>query len=84
MYVPFEGETMPSGQNASVAGANTSSKININTASQSELESLPDIASVRASNIISNRHYRSIEELLEKKIIGKSVFEKIKDSIVVY
>lgn len=84
VYVPFAGESMPSGESTSVAGANTSSKININTASQSELESLPDIASVRASNIISNRPYQKIEGLLDKKIVSKSVFEKIKDQIVVY
>lgn len=83
IYVPFEGETSIS-QGSQVAGANVSTKININTANQSELESLSGVGPVTASKIISNRPYQKIEELLEKKIVGKSVFEKIKESIAVY
>ena len=82
VYVPFEGETTGSQSSAAVVGVQ--SKININTASQSELESLSGIGSGRASKIISDRPYQKIEDLLDKKIVGKSVFEQIKDSIVVY
>lgn len=85
VYVPFQGES------ASVMGTSTSStrtaisgKVNINTSSQSELEALPGIGPVTASKIISGRPYGSIEELLGKKIVGKSVYEKIKDSIITY
>lgn len=86
IYVPFEGDlTSPSSYaGQGVAGAKVQSKVNINTASQSELESLPGIGPVTASKIISERSYQKIEDLIEKKIVGKSVFEKIKDSIVVY
>lgn len=84
IYIPAAGENISASQIGQVAGTTTSSKVNINTASQSELESLPDIGSTRASKIISGRPYQKIEELVNKKIIGKAVFEKIKDSIVVY
>ncbi|MBI2330004.1 SLBB domain-containing protein [Candidatus Daviesbacteria bacterium] len=59
--------------------------VNINTATQAELEALPGrVGPVTASNIISGRPYQAIEELLDKKIVSKSVFEAIKDSISLY
>lgn len=84
IYIPFEGEQMPAGGGGTVAGTAAISKVNINSASQSELEALPGIGPVTASKIISGRQYQKIEDLLSSKIVGKSVFEKIKDSIVVY
>lgn len=56
-------------------------KISINTATFSELDSLPGIGPTTAQKIISNRPYSSIKELLTKKIVSKSVFEKIKGKI---
>ncbi|MBI4225568.1 ComEA family DNA-binding protein [Candidatus Roizmanbacteria bacterium] len=57
------------------------SRININTASMSELDSLAGIGKVTAQKIIQNRPYQSIEDLLNKKVVGKSLFEKIKEQI---
>jgi len=37
-----------------------------------------------AGKIIDGRPYGSIEELVSKKVVGNSVFEKIKDKISVY
>lgn len=84
IYVPFSGETVNTQGSGIVSGASTQAKININRATQTQLESLPGIASVRASNIISGRPYQNIEELVSRKIIGPSIFENIKDQIVVY
>ncbi len=58
--------------------------IDINHASLSELDKLPDIGLERAQKIIDGRPYADINELLTKKAVGKSVFEKIKDKITVY
>ena len=66
------------------AGAKTADKINLNTASLSELDSLWGVGEIRAGEIVKNRPYAKVEELLTKKIVTKSVFEKIKDQIVVY
>ncbi|MBI2039897.1 helix-hairpin-helix domain-containing protein [Candidatus Microgenomates bacterium] len=87
VYIPFEGDSVPVGAGqggGEVAGVVTQSKVNINTASLAELEALPGIGPVTASKIISDRPYQQTEELLGKKIVSKSVFEKIKDSIIVY
>jgi len=77
IYVPFEGE-----EHTSIMGIkSTKSLININSASISDLDSLTGVGLTTASKIIDNRPYSSVEELLERKIVGKSVFEKIKDQI---
>jgi len=60
---------------------NSTNKININQATIEELDTLPGIGKVTAQKIISNRPYQSIEELLTKKVVNKSTFEKIKDLI---
>ncbi len=79
IYISFTGEQTF----GVVAGVNVS-KVNINTATQSELEALDGIGPVTASKIISDRPYQTIEELSSKKLVSKAVFEKIKDALVVY
>jgi len=64
--------------------ANSEGVININTASQKELESLPGIGPVTAQNIIEHRPYSSVEELLQKKILKTNVYETNKDRLSVY
>lgn len=58
--------------------------ININTASASELDTLEGIGSVRAENIVKNRPYKTIEELVSKKVITQTIFEKNKSLLSVY
>ena len=85
IYIPYQGEAAPvSAGQGQVAGVNSSASININSSTQSELESLPGIGPVTASKIISGRPYQKVDDLLSKKIVSKAVFEKIKESIVVY
>jgi len=57
--------------------------IDLNTASFDELDSLPQVGQATAENIIANRPYNNIDELITKKIVRKSVYEKIKDKIAV-
>ncbi len=67
-----------------VAGSYISELININTASQKELETLWGIGPVTAQNIIEHRPYSSVEELLSKKILKTNVYERTKDKLSVY
>lgn len=61
--------------------------IDINTASQAELESLPDIGPAIAADIISYREqngaFNSIEEIENVPGIGPKTFESIKELITV-
>jgi competence protein ComEA len=65
----------------------SSQLININTASQSELESLPQIGPVTAVKIIEYREthgpFSTIDEIQNVSGIGPKTFEKIKDLITV-
>lgn len=61
--------------------------ININTADQEQLETLPGIGSVRANAIIAyrtqNGYFLTIEELLKVDGIGESTFNELKEFITV-
>lgn len=55
--------------------------VNLNTASQSELESLPGIGPVTAVKIIESRAgspFASVEELRERGLVGEKTFESIR------
>lgn len=84
IYVPFEGEIsggVSGGGAVSSLSTTTSGSININSADSKSLDSLPGVGAVTSQKIIDNRPYQSIEELVSKKVVGKSTFEKIKDQI---
>ena len=63
------------------SSSNFSNLININTASQSELEKLTGIGPVYAQKMIEHRPYSTKEELVSKGVISQKVLEKIKESI---
>lgn len=78
IYVPASGEvTSDKGQGISRA----TGLVNINSASESELDTLPGVGPVTAQKIIAARPYSALEELLSKKAVGSSTFEKIKNLI---
>lgn len=61
-------------------------KININTASSEELQTLSGIGPAKASDVISyreNNDFQAIEEIQNVKGIGPATFEKIKNQITV-
>lgn len=55
--------------------------VNVNEAELSELDSLEGVGEATALKIIQNRPYDNINDLLSKKILSKSLFEKIKKKI---
>jgi competence protein ComEA len=61
----------------------TTSQININTATITELDTLPGIGESTAKKIIDGRTYKSIEDLKNVSGIGDSKFNQIKDLITV-
>ena len=66
-----------------LAPAVTAGKININTATQAQLETLPRIGPKTAQAIIANRPFKSIEEITKVPRIGPKTYQKLKDSITV-
>ncbi len=84
IYIPFARETTQSGSEQNPNGDRGSGSININSASLSELDTLPGIGQAYASNIIEHRPYSNSEELVSKGALKQYVFDKIKNSITVY
>jgi competence protein ComEA len=56
--------------------------ININSATEGQLDSLPKVGPVTAKKIIAGRPYGIIEELVSKKVLGQKTFDGLKDKIV--
>jgi len=85
IYIPRVGEGIST---ASLLGTsdsvNAGEKININSATLGELDKLPGVGEVTAQKIILGRPYQTIEELKERKIVGKALFERIKEIVVAY
>lgn len=82
IYIPRAGEEALG--SITSTGSFGIGQININTASEEMLDSLPGIGPVTAQKIINARPYSSIEELLSKKVVGNKVFEQIKEKITAY
>ena len=65
----------------------TSEKVNLNTATAEQLQTLPGIGPALAERIIAYRNkvgkFAKIEELLNVKGIGDKVFQRFKDRLVV-
>ncbi len=86
--VPVAGATPADGSSAATtADSDNGGLININTATQEELESLPSIGEVRAQAIITYREehggFRTIDELKEVSGIGEKIFADIAPHITV-
>ena len=86
--VPVAGATPADGSSAATtADSDNGGLININTATQEELESLPSIGEVRAQAIITYREehggFRTIDELKEVSGIGEKIFADISPHITV-
>ena len=74
-------------QTAEVRSADQTGKININTATLTELKSLSGIGDKKAQAIIDHRSeygpFYAVEEIMEVDGIGEGIFEAIKDDICV-
>jgi competence protein ComEA len=57
--------------------------LDINTASADELKAVKGIGEADAKKIVENRPYKTKDELVEKKVVSKATYDKIRDQIIV-
>ncbi len=77
IYIPKIGEQAVN----SASTDNKSDIVSINQASSEELKDLPGVGEATAKKIIDGRPYQNLNELVDKKIISKSLFDKLSAKI---
>lgn len=98
IYIPYKGETVselagtttassPTGATASKKNAKNQEKINLNTASLTELQGLTGIGEKKAQAIIEyrtkNGEFQSVDQLTKVDGFGEKTVEKLRDSITI-
>ncbi len=85
LYIPAVDETPITGNslssNSNVTVNTQGEAVNINSASQAQLESLPKIGPVTAKKIIDGRPYNNTNDLVDKKAVSQKIYDEIKDLI---
>lgn len=86
IYLPFLGENEKSVNTSGSGGKseesseltpNKGSGVSVNTASVVELMELEGIGEKRAEDIVAGRPYQSLDELLSKKALTQTLFDKL-------
>ena len=91
-HIPRVGETPPpvtslAGNSKSATAVSCGGLLDLNAASSAQLDTLPGIGPVRASDIVvyreQNSPFASVEQITEVSGIGPATFEKIRELITV-
>jgi DNA uptake protein ComE-like DNA-binding protein len=72
----------PSSASTTTGSSAKPALIDINSASPQELQQLKGIGDARAEAIVKGRPYKGKDDLVQKKILTKSVYDGIKDQII--
>ena len=73
--------TTPSTQHKSHSSTHAA-LVDLNTADEAQLAALPGIGDAYAKQIIAGRPYKSKDELVSRKIVPQSTFNKFHDKVI--
>ncbi len=76
------GQASSKASSAATEATKVADKLDINTATPDQLKALPGIGDAYSQKIVDGRPYRTKLDLVNKKIIPKATYDKIKDMII--
>ncbi|MDH7475893.1 MAG: helix-hairpin-helix domain-containing protein [Microgenomates group bacterium] len=71
----------PNSPNNNLMSSSDEEKISLNNGSIEELDTLPGVGKITAQRIIDNRPYKTLEEILTKKVVSQKVYDQIKSLV---
>ena len=69
-------------QSSAMSMQSQMSKLDINTASESQLKMLPGVGDVYAKKIVAGRPYQTKNQLVTKGVLPQNVYDKIQSKII--
>jgi competence protein ComEA len=81
--IPAKAAAVPLAETSGDMASDPGARVDLNTATLAELDTLPGVGPATAQRIVDGRPYGSIEDLMRVKGIGQATFDKLKERITV-